>query len=68
MFDVGCNIKSPQVGSVVVQKRGFESLYGDGGPVVEGNQTMNFNHYVCEVIDSRRSVNCLAGLNRVYQP
>eukprot|EP00957_Ditylum_brightwellii_P156902 11941307-Ditylum_brightwellii.AAC.1 len=68
MFDVGCNIKSHRVGSVVVQKRGFESLYDYGGPVVEGIQTMNFNHYAYEVIDDRKSVNCLVGVNCVYQP
>eukprot|EP00957_Ditylum_brightwellii_P009508 717759-Ditylum_brightwellii.AAC.1 len=68
MFDVGCNIKSCGVGNVVVQKRSFESLYGVGGPVVEGNRTTHFNHYACEVIDSRKSVNSLAGVNCVYQP
>eukprot|EP00957_Ditylum_brightwellii_P115129 8780099-Ditylum_brightwellii.AAC.1 len=68
MFDIGCNIKSCGVGSVVVHKRGFESLYGDGGPVIQGNKTVIFNHYACEVIDSRKSVNCLAGVNCVNQP
>eukprot|EP00957_Ditylum_brightwellii_P186724 14218151-Ditylum_brightwellii.AAC.1 len=68
MFDVGCNIKSCGVDSVVVQKRGFESLYGDGGPVVTGQQKSTFNRYVCEVIDNRKSANCLAGVNHVYQP
>eukprot|EP00957_Ditylum_brightwellii_P041072 3110387-Ditylum_brightwellii.AAC.1 len=52
--------KSSGVGSVVVQKRGFESLYSDGGSVIEGNQAMNFNQYMYEVIGSRKSVNCLA--------
>eukprot|EP00957_Ditylum_brightwellii_P037316 2824447-Ditylum_brightwellii.AAC.1 len=68
MFDVDCNIKSHGVGSVVAQKRGFESLHGDGGPVIEGNRTMHFNCYVCEAIHSRKSVNCLSGVNCVYQP
>eukprot|EP00957_Ditylum_brightwellii_P182217 13882110-Ditylum_brightwellii.AAC.1 len=35
---------------------------------IEGNQTMNFNCYACEGVDSRKSVNCLAGVNCVYQP
>eukprot|EP00957_Ditylum_brightwellii_P047512 3608420-Ditylum_brightwellii.AAC.1 len=68
MFDVGCTIKSHGVGSVVVQKRGFESLYGDRGHVKQGNKTMNFNNHACEVIDSRKSVNYLAGVSYVYQP
>eukprot|EP00957_Ditylum_brightwellii_P042526 3220231-Ditylum_brightwellii.AAC.1 len=68
MVDDGCNIKSHGVGSIVVQKRGFESLYGDGGPIIQVNHTVNFNYYVCEVIGSRKSVNCLAGVNCVYQP
>eukprot|EP00957_Ditylum_brightwellii_P116917 8919240-Ditylum_brightwellii.AAC.1 len=55
MFDVGCNIKSCGVGSVVVKKRGLGSFYGDGGPVIEGNKTTHFNRYLCEVIDSRKS-------------
>eukprot|EP00957_Ditylum_brightwellii_P178053 13562152-Ditylum_brightwellii.AAC.1 len=68
MFDVGCNINGCEVGSVVVQKKGLESLYGDGGPVIEGNRRMHFNGYACKVIDNRKSVNCLAGVNHVYQP
>eukprot|EP00957_Ditylum_brightwellii_P201482 15325844-Ditylum_brightwellii.AAC.2 len=67
IFDAGCNIKCHGIGSVIVQKRSFESLYGDGGPVIKGNQTMNFNCYVCVVVDSRKSVNCLVGVNHVYQ-
>eukprot|EP00957_Ditylum_brightwellii_P119551 9121955-Ditylum_brightwellii.AAC.1 len=67
MFGVGCNIKSHGVGSVVVQKRGFENLYGDGGPLIQGHHNVNFSHYVCKVIDSRKSINCLAGVNCVYQ-
>eukprot|EP00957_Ditylum_brightwellii_P069967 5314004-Ditylum_brightwellii.AAC.1 len=47
---------------------GFLSLYDDGSPVVKGNQTINFNCHVCEAIDSRKSVNCLAGVNDVYKP
>eukprot|EP00957_Ditylum_brightwellii_P003772 286645-Ditylum_brightwellii.AAC.1 len=69
MFGVGCNIKSRGQGSIMVQKRGFESLYGDGEPVIQGNDSaFKCNRYVCGVIDSRKSMNCLAGVNCVYQP
>eukprot|EP00957_Ditylum_brightwellii_P135535 10334063-Ditylum_brightwellii.AAC.1 len=29
---------------------------------------MNFNNHACEVIDSRKDVNYLAGVSCVYQP
>eukprot|EP00957_Ditylum_brightwellii_P047667 3621606-Ditylum_brightwellii.AAC.1 len=58
MFDVGCNIKSHGQGSIMVQKRGFKILYGDGGPVIQGNDSVfKCKRYVCDVIDSRNSVN-----------
>eukprot|EP00957_Ditylum_brightwellii_P003758 285446-Ditylum_brightwellii.AAC.1 len=56
------------VGIVVVQKGEFANLYADGGLVIQGNHTVTFNHYVCEEIDSSKSVNCLTGVNCVYQP
>ena len=68
MFDINTNLRARGVDGRLVQSRGMEGLYGEGGPAIQFDQNRHCGQYTCEVIDNSKSVNCLAGMNRTFQP
>lgn len=52
-----------------VKRRGAQAIFGNKGPSIQNDTSTTIcNRYMCEVIDSDRSVNCLATMNRHMNP
>lgn len=48
-----------------IKRRGAQAIFGNSGPSIRNDSAAPIcNRYLCEVIDSDKSVNCLATMNR----
>lgn len=67
--DILSNIKLRGKNATMILKRGYETLYEENSGIrVPNESNLQCNRFVCEVVDSRRSVNCLSSLFRDHQP